>query len=346
MTLRIAQLAPVGRPVSAESTGSIEQIVSMLSEELVARGHSVTLFATGDSETSAELAALYSRGWAADPALWGWEFHELCHTASALERAGDFDVVHSHAYHFALPFTRFVSTPIVHTYHVLIDDDVVRAYDRYPEAHLVSISEFQRRVLNGRADIPVIRHGVDTERFPFGSRTGDYLLFLGKLGWAKGPVEAIHVAREAGMPLVVAGAGDDDYFRHAVAPLLDAPGVEYVGWVGRERRNELLAGAAGLLYTINAAETFGLVMVEAMACGTPVLALDRGAVREIVTNGVTGYHAPDLDALVECVPKAVALDRARIREHTVARFDRRRMVDEYEALYRHVAANGSAPEAR
>ncbi len=128
--LRIAQIAPIGRPVTPATSGSIERIVSVLTEELVRRGHSVTLFATGQSETSANLAALYERGWGEDPALWEWEFHELLHIASALERAAEFDVVHGHVYHLALPFTRLVPTPIVHTYHVLVDDDIVRAYSR------------------------------------------------------------------------------------------------------------------------------------------------------------------------------------------------------------------------
>ena len=341
--LRIAQIAPIGRPVTPTSSGSIERIVSLLTEELVRRGHSVTLFATARSETSAKLAALYERGWGEDPDLWEWEFHELLHVASALERAAEFDVVHAHVYHFALPFTRFVPTPIVHTYHVLADEDILRAYARYPEAHLVAVSDYQRRSLDGRGDPPVIHHGLDVSRFPFGAQAGEYLLFLGKLSWAKGIVEAVEVARRAGMRLVVAGAGDDDeYFREVVSPLLAGTGVDFVGWAGEERRNELLAGAAALVYPINLPETFGLVLVEAMACGTPVLALERGAVPEIVVDGVTGYQAPHLDALIARVPDVLRLDREEVRREAERRFDVRRMVDEYESLYRTLAGEGRA----
>jgi glycosyltransferase involved in cell wall biosynthesis len=331
--MRIAQIAPVARPVSSASTGSIEQVVFLLTEELVARGHEVTLFATGESETSAELRSIYRLGHDDDPELWEWSFHEQMHVASAFEQAAEFDVIHSHVYHFALPFTRLVATPTVHTYHVFPDDHIARAYATYPEAHLVAISAFQQQRLNGAGLGPVIHHGVDVDRFPFSADPGDYLVFLGKLDYVKGPVEAATVAARAGMPLVIAGHGDD-WWRDRVT---SEPGVTYVGWVEAERRNQLLAGAAALVYPLNVPETFGLVMVEAMACGTPVLALDRGAVTEIVENGVTGFYADGLDALAELVPEAVALDRRRVRARAMERFGHSRMADEYEALYRRVA---------
>jgi glycosyltransferase involved in cell wall biosynthesis len=335
--LRIAQVAPIARPVTPYSGGSIEQIVSLLTEELVARGHDVTLFATGYSDTSAKLEAIYPRGYDDDEDLWEWEFHELLHMAAAVERAQEFDLLHSHVYHFGLPFTRLVQTPIVHTYHVLPDDDIVRAYSRYPEARLVAISAYQRRKLDGLPDLPVIHHGIDVARFPFSDSSGDYLLFLGRVTGDKGAVEAMHVAEKAGMPLLMAGPAGED-FRYVVEPLLGHHPVEYVGPVDIPTRNELLAGAGALLYPIKASETFGLVMVEAMACGTPVLAFDRGAVPEIVEPGVTGYVARDADSLVELVPSALTLDRARIREATQARFDHGRMVDEYLALYQQVVS--------
>jgi glycosyltransferase involved in cell wall biosynthesis len=342
--LRIAQVAPIARPVAPYSGGSIEQIVSLLTEELVARGHDVTLFATGYSTTSARLEAIYPRGYDDDDDLWEWEFHELLHMAAALERAQEFDVVHSHVYHFGLPFTRLVRTPIVHTYHVLPDDDIVRAYSRYPEAQLVAISEYQRRKLDGLQSLPVIHHGIDVARFPFNDSPGDYLLFLGRVMEGKGPVEAIELAKRVGMHLVMAGPGDD-YFRYVVEPLTRDPAVDYRGSVDMGTRNELLAGAAALLYPITSSETFGLVMVEAMACGTPVVALERGAVPEIVEHGLTGYFARDVDSLARLVPKALALDRGLIRESALTRFDRGRMVDAYLGLYQHVIATSRGPIA-
>jgi glycosyltransferase involved in cell wall biosynthesis len=337
--LRIAQVAPIATGVSPTATGSIEQIVWLLTEELVARGHDVTLFATGDSETSARLAALYARGYNDDHTLWDWMFHEVLHMAAVFERAAEFDIVHSHAYHFALPFTRLVPTPVVHTYHVLPDEDILAGYARYPEANLVAVSEFQRSQLDdvgGR--LPVVHHGIEVEKFPFRVRGGDYLLFLGKLTWQKGPVEAIRVARAAGGRLVLAGPEDDEAFaREHIAPELEPGAVDHVGWVGPRKRNALLAGAGALVYPINYPETFGLVVIEAMACGTPVLALDRGAVGEIVDEGVTGFVRSDVEGLAEAVPRALALDRRAVRARALERFGHRRMTDDYERLYERFA---------
>ena len=338
--LRIAQVAPIAGPVTPDYTGSIEQLVWRLTEELVRRGHEVTLFATGDSRTSAALHAVYARGHNDDGDLWNWEFHEILHAAAAFERAGDFDVIHSHTYHYALPFTRLVQTPVVHTYHILPDDDVARSYARYPEAQVTAISHYQRRFFKDSADVGVIHHGIDTDAFPFNpARGGGYLLFLGRLIPDKGPVEAIHLARRVGMRLILAGPCDDseEYFHSEVGPLLDGREVEYVGPVSLRERNALLADAAALVYPILAPEPFGLVLIEAMACGTPVAALDLGAVPELVDDGVTGACAPDLDALAGRLPATLALDRARIRRVAVARFDCRRMVDDYVALYQRLA---------
>ena len=332
--LRVAQIAPIARPVTATSTGSIEQLVWQLTEELVDRGHDVTLFATGQSETSARLDAKYARGYDDDEALWEWTFHELMHVAAAMERAHEFDVLHSHVYHFALPFTRLVDRPVVHSYHVLPDDDVVRAYAEYEEATLVAVSAYQRERL-GRPGVPVIHHGIDVDAFPFGDSPGEYLLFLGEVRWEKGAGEAAMLAGQIGLPLVMAGPGEDFYREH-VEPKVTAE-VEYVGWVESARRDELLAGAAALLYPLNWPETFGLVLVEAMACGTPVLARSLGAVGEIVDDGVTGYHAETLEELAALAPRALALDRRRVRERARERFDKSRMTDEYEALYRRLA---------
>jgi glycosyltransferase involved in cell wall biosynthesis len=340
--LRIAQLAPIASPVTADSTGSVEQLVWLLTEGLVRRGHAVTLCATGDSRTSAALHALYPRGYEDDPGLWNWQFHEAMHAASLFERADDFDVIHSHGYHFALPFTRLARAPVLHTYHVLPDPDVLCVYARYPEARVVAVSHYQRSLYRGIPDVAVVHHGIDTEAFPFVATAGDYLLFLGRLLPDKGVVAAIHLAQQAGMGLVLAGPIDEnrDYFDGQVAPLIDGRRVRYIGPVGVAERNRLLAGAAALLYPIWEPEPFGLVLIEAMACGTPVLAHALGAVPEIVENGMTGYAVDDPASLAGRLPDVLALDRARIREAAVARFDYRRMVDGYEAVYERLAAAG------
>ncbi len=332
--MRIAQVAPIARPVSSRTASSIEQIVLLLSEELVRRGHEVTLFATGDSHTSAVLDAVYPIGYAHDPHLWkNWQFHELVHTAAAFERAADFDVIHSHVYAFPAPLSGLVSTPVVHTDHCPPERDLVRCYARYPELSVVALSEYHRLRLDPLRGVSVIPNAVDVERFPFGPDGGDYLLFLGHLIPRKGPVEAIEVARRAGMPIALAGKGGGNWFDAQVAPLLSGPDVHHLGEVSVAERDRLLAGAAALIFTSHSAEPFGLVLVEAMACGTPVLALDRCAVSEIVEPGVSGGYADDVATLADLAPTVVGLDRACVRAAAARRFDVGRMVDDYQGLY-------------
>jgi glycosyltransferase involved in cell wall biosynthesis len=332
--LRIAQVAPIAEPVVPEAGSAIEQLVRLLTEELVRRGHEVTLFATGDSRTSARLRSVYPRSYKKDWRMWdNWQYHELMHLASAFERAGEFDVIHSHVYHFAPPLARLVRTPALHTDHIPQTGNVRAVYTRYPDAHIVALSRYHRDKFEGLEDVPIVYNGVDTGSFPYGEKGGDYLLFLGHMIERKGPVEAIEVARKAGMRLVMAGDARDGYFDAKVKPLVDGKLVEYVGPVGIEERNELLAGAGALLFTSLYSEPFGLVMVEAMACGTPVAALERCAVPEIVDRGATGYYARDAGSLAAMIPEVLALDRAHVREQAQKRFDHRRMTGEYEALY-------------
>jgi glycosyltransferase involved in cell wall biosynthesis len=335
--LRIAQVAPLNLPVRPDSEGSIQQLVWLTTEELVRLGHDVTLFASGDSQTSATLHAIYPRDYDHDEDIWDWRFHELLHVASAFEHAREFDVIHSHVYHLGLPFTRLVDTPVVHTYHVVPNDDVIRGFARYPEARVVAVSEYQRRVLARLTDVEVVHHGIDTAAFAFQRKRGDYLAFLGRIIPRKGPVEAIHLAQRVGMRLVMAGPVEEDYFRAAIAPLVDGRQIRYIGPVDAKGRNQLLGHAAALLFPLTAGEPFGLVAIEAMACGTPVAALGLGAVPEIVENGVTGYHAPDVESLAALIPATIALDRARVRQQAVSRFDYQRMVRGYEAVYQRLA---------
>ena len=330
--LRIAVLAPVAMAIRPGEGDSIEQLVSLLVEELVRRGHSVTLFATGASETSAELRSVYAHGYDESGDIWDWRLAETMHAARAFEQAEEFDLIHSHAYHFALPFTRFVRTPVVTTYHVEMDEDVLGAFAQYPEARLVAVSDCQRASLSGLEGVSVIPHGIDTDAFPFSPDPGDYLLFLGRMIPDKGPVDAVRVAEQAGLPIVLAGPSSE-YFAEAVQPLVNNRRVRYVGRVGPEERNRLLAGAAALVFPNSYTEPFGLVMVEAMACGTPVVATALGAAPEIVEPGVSGHVGATPEDLAELVGPTMALDRRRVRQRAVERFDYARMVDDYEALY-------------
>jgi glycosyltransferase involved in cell wall biosynthesis len=256
------------------------------------------------------------------------------HMASVFERASEFDVIHSHAYHYALPFSRFAQSAVLHTHHILPNPDVVRAYARYPEAHVAAISDYQRQSFWPVQTVAVVHHGLNTEWFPFGARRGDYLAFLGRMLPDKGPLEAIGIAREVGMRLVLAGPDEDDYFRDAVAPQVDNRWVEYIGPVDRRSRGELLSKAAALVYPITEPEPFGLVMVEAMLCGTPVAAMRLGAVAEIVDEGITGLTAESVPELAARIDATLALDRHRVRSTALERFNHVRMTGDYLNVYR------------
>jgi glycosyltransferase involved in cell wall biosynthesis len=331
--LRIAQVAPLGTATLRGAGESVEQLVALLCDELVTRGHEVTLFATGDSETTAELRYYFERGYMHDRDLWDWQFTEYLHVGYAYSHASEFDVVHCHSYHFGLPFARFIDTADVHTHHVHVEPGVVAAYRRVPQVNLVAVSQYHAQSYGDLPNVELIPHGIETDAFPFGPAGGDYLLFLGRMIANKGPAEAIEIARQAEMPLVLAGPADDG-FEESVASLIDGSDVRYVGRVAPAERDRLLAGAAALLYPLLYPEPFGLVPVEAMTCGTPVLATGIGAVPELVEPGLTGYLAPSWEGLADLVPRALELDRGTIRERAVERFDYRRMVDAHEALYR------------
>jgi glycosyltransferase involved in cell wall biosynthesis len=335
--LRIAQIAPAGTAVHRGVGESVEQLVAVLCDELVDRGHEVTLFATGDSETAAKLRWTFERGYEHDDELWDWQFTEYMHVGAAYAQAHEFDVVHCHSYHFGVPFASMVATPNVHTHHVEIEPAVLAAYERLPQVQLVAISQFQAAAYGDRVEL--IPHGVEVDSFPLGAGDGGYLLFLGRMIEDKGPREAIEIARAAGMPLILAGPAEDG-FGELVGARIDGDQVTYVGRVAPPERNRLLAGAAALVYPLLYPEPFGLVPVEAMACGTPVLAPRIGAVPELVEPGLTGYLASSWEGLAAMVPAALRLNRRVIRARAIERFGHERMVDRHEALYRRLAARG------
>jgi glycosyltransferase involved in cell wall biosynthesis len=323
----------VGSEVRRGVGESVEQLVALLCDGLVERGHEVTLFATGDSETTADLRFLFERGYEYDQDLWDWQFTESLHVGHAYSQADEFDVIHCHSYHFGLPFVPFVRTPNVHTPHVQMEPGVISAYHRQSHVQLVVVSEFQAGTYAARPNVELIPHGIDTSAFPFSEVGGDYLLFLGRMIKDKGPLEAIEIARRAGMPLVLAGP-ETEWFTSHVAPQVDGEQITYVGRVQPAQRDRLLAGAGALVYPLLWPEPFGLVPVEAMACGTPVLATSIGAVPELVEPGVSGYLADSWQGIADLVPLALELDRRVIRARAIERFDYELMVDRHEALYR------------
>ena len=335
--MRIAHVAPVATTIPPPKSGSVETMTSLLTEGLVARGHDVTLFATGDSQTTAKLAATYPEGYWHDLNMWPWEFYEMLNLAHAVERASEFDIIHYEAafYPMSLAFTRLCATPIVQTLHHSPSSAEIKLWSRYPEAPFVAISNEQARLLTGVNVIDTVLHGIDTDRFTFRETPDDYLLFLGRFTEGKGVLQAIEIAKRLGMRLILAAA-EDAYYREKIAPHVDGRLITYFGEADFAAKVALYGGARALVYPIQAREPFGLVLAEAMACGTPVAALDRGAVREVVDDNVTGLVFADLEQMVNELPRVFDLDRRRVRERAVARFGVARMVDGYLAVYERV----------
>lgn len=334
--LRIAQIAPVAAAVAPGAGESVEQLVELLIEGLLARGHEVTLYATGDSRTGARLRSVLPRGYDQEEAIWDWFRAESFNAALAFEHADEHDVIHAHDSHFALPFASLVDTPLVDTAHTEIPFEVLSEYRRRPGVHVVAVSEYQRGTLAEHSAVTVIPHGIEFDAFPFCARAQGHLLFLGRMLADKGPGDAIRIAQATGLPLILAGPAEEGYDIRE-EPAVDGDQIRWVGRVGIEERNRLLGGAIALLFPLVYPEPFGLVLLEAMACGTPVLGTELGAVPEIVQAGVTGFTAPSWRGLAELVPAAAALDREAVRRTARARFDAPLMIDRHEALYRRLA---------
>src|SRR5215510_13138384 len=341
---RIAHVAPVATTIPPPKSGSVETMTSLLTDGLVARGQDVTLFATGDSKTKAKLAATYPEGYWHDLNMWPWELYEMLNLAHAVERSAEFDIIHYEAayYPMSLAFTRLCATPILQTLHHSPSAAEVKLWSRYPEAPFVAISNEQARLLDGVNIVGTVLHGIDTERFTFRETPDDYLLFLGRFTEGKGVLQAIEIAKRLRMRLILAAA-EDAYYREKIAPHVDGRLISYFGEADFDAKVALYGGARALLYPIQRREPFGLVLAEAMACGTPVAALDRGAVREVVDDGITGIVFRDETDMIAGLPQVFALDRRRVRERGIERFGTMRMVDEYIAIYDDLIAREADP---
>lgn len=326
-------LAPIAWRVPPRHYGPWERVVSLLTEGLVARGVDVTLFASADSLTGARLAAVCPRPYAEDasldPKVW-----ECLHIAALFERAGEFDVIHNHFDFLPLSYSALVATPLLTTIHGFSSPRILPVYQRYNRhGYYVAISEADRHPTLDY--LATVYHGIALEEFTLREAPDDYLLFFGRIHPDKGAADAITVARQAGRRLVLAGIIQDNaYYEQHVAPYLDGDRVRYIGSIGAAERDALLGGAAALLHLVHFAEPFGLSMVEAMACGTPVIAYGRGSVPEIVRHGENGWIVDGVAGAVAAVSAAHTLDRTRIRASVAQRFSREQMVEAYLQLYR------------
>jgi len=333
--LRVGMLAPISWRVPPRHYGPWEQFVSLLTEGLVARGVDVTLFATADSITSARLVGSAPTGYSEDPGL-DAKVWEGLHIAAVFERAAEFDVIHNSFDFLPLTYSRLVDTPVVTTIHGFSSERIVPVFEEYNSSgYYVAISEADR---HERLDyVATIHHGIDMRAFEVSEGPRDYLLFFGRIHPEKGTVEAIDVAQRAGVPLVIAGIVQDrEYFERLVAPRVDGERVAYVGPVGPDRRSELLGGARALLHLVRFDEPFGFSVVEAMACGTPVIAHPRGSMREIVRDGENGFLVTSVADAATAVHAANDLDANAVRASVEQRFNADRMVEDYLALYRRI----------
>ena len=339
--MRIAQIAPLTESVPPRLYGGTERVVSFLTEELVAMGHDVTLFASGDSKTSAELVPIWPTALRFDPGLRDAIAPHMMMLEQVCLRAHEFDILHCHLDYW--PFSLFSRqpTPFITTLHGRLDlPELQSVYDSFPDVPLVSISDAQRAPLPQGNFVATVHHGLPLDLLTPQPVEPRYLAFLGRICPEKRPDRAIRIAREVGIPLKIAAKVDrvdEAYFQAVIAPMIDGTSVELIGEIDDRAKPEFLSGAIGLLVPIDWPEPFGLVMIEAMACGAPVIAYDRGSVPEIVENGVNGFVVDNDEEAIHAVSQLHRLSRKTVRRSFEQRFSSTRMAQDYLALYRHLA---------
>ncbi|HEY3245576.1 MAG TPA: glycosyltransferase family 4 protein [Phycisphaerae bacterium] len=335
--MRIAQVAPLAESVPPANYGGTERVVSWLTEELVRRGHDVTLFASGDSRTSARLVPCCRSALRLDESCMDRQAWHLLMLEKVFQQAEQFDVIHVHLEYLHLPLARRCPVPTATTFHGRLDiPDLVPLMQEFRDAPVVSISDSQRQPLPWMNWQATVYHGLPEDLLQFRPMPGDYLAFVGRISPEKRPDRAIEIAKRAGMKLKIAAKIDDadkEYFETKIKSLMDDPLIEYIGEVGESEKDELLGSACAMLFPIDWPEPFGLVMIESMACGTPVVAWRCGSVPEVMHDGVTGFVVDSLEQSVAAVQRACKLDRARVRAEFEERFSVRRMADDYLALY-------------
>jgi glycosyltransferase involved in cell wall biosynthesis len=344
--VRIAQVAPLYESVPPTFYGGTERVVSFLTEELVKRGHDVTLFASGDSVTNARLVPCAPRALRLSRCVDSFVHHTLMLERIAQQHSR-FDIIHFHIDYLHYPVSRRHRTPHLTTLHGRLDlPDLQPLYREFDDVPLVSISDAQRTPLPWVNWQATIYHGLPEDLHRFREQPGDYLAFLGRVSPEKRVDRAIEIARRSGMELKIAAKvdrADAEYFEAEIRPLLDDPLVEYIGELGGREKDEFLGNARALLFPIDWPEPFGLVMVESMACGTPVIAFNRGSVPEVIDDGVTGFIVDDVEEAVRAVGRIPAISRRECRRTFERRFSARRMASDYLEVYRRVLASSRLP---
>jgi glycosyltransferase involved in cell wall biosynthesis len=347
--MKIAQVAPLYESVPPRTYGGTERIVSYLTEELVAQGHEVTLFASGDSVTAAQLIAARKRALRLDNVFDPLPHHYVM-LEEVFERASRFDIIHFHTDYLHFPLARRHPIPHLTTLHGRLDiADLMPVYKKFSEMPVVSISNAQRKPLPRANWQQTIYHGLPLELYDCGEKPGDYLAFIGRISPEKRLDRAIEIAARSGMRLRIAAktdAADHDYMEQVIRPILSNSSAEFIGEIGDKDKKEFLANAYALLFPIDWPEPFGLVIIEAMACGTPIIAYRCGSVPELIQDGITGYIVDDIEGALHALRKIPAFDRRRCRRVFEERFSASRMAQDYLNVYRRVIKASADHDAR
>jgi glycosyltransferase involved in cell wall biosynthesis len=341
--MRIAQVAPLWERVPPPAYGGIELVVGLLTDELVRRGHEVTLFASGDSISLAKLESVHPQALRLDKTVKEYGIYEMLQLGKVYERAAEFDIIHSHMGCAALPYANLVKTPTVHTLHGVFTPDNEKLYRHAHRQPFVSISDAQREPRLNLNCVATVYNGIDPSRYEFHPHPQDppYLAFLGRLSPEKGPHLAIAMAKRSGLPLKMAGkvdVVDADYFEQEIKPHIDGKQIEYLGEANHAQKCALMGGAVATLFPITWREPFGLVMTESMALGTPVIAMKLGSTPEVIAHGKTGFLCHSVDECIAAIAPATQLNRSACREHVLNHFSVQRMTDGYEAVYQQILA--------
>jgi glycosyltransferase involved in cell wall biosynthesis len=349
-SMKIAQVSPLYESVPPRTYGGTERVVSYLTEELVAQGHEVTLFASGDSVTAAQLIAPRKRALRLDNDVFDPLAHHYVMLEEVFERAARFDIIHFHTDYIHFPLARRHPVPHVTTLHGRLDiPDLMPLYKKFSEMPVVSISNAQRKPLPRANWQETVYHGLPLGLYDCGKKPGEYLAFIGRISPEKRLDRAIEIAARSGMRLRIAAktdAADRDYMEQVITPILRNSSAEFIGEISEKDKREFLANAYALLFPIDWPEPFGLVLIEAMACGTPIIAFRRGSVPELIEEEVTGYIVDDIDGAVRALRKIQDFDRQRCRDVFEQRFSAARMAQDYLAVYRRVIKASADHDAR
>ncbi len=339
--MKIAQIAPLWIPVPPYTYGGIELMVSLLTEELVKRGHEVTLFSTGDSKTKARLIPIWPKSlWRAKllapHAVFSLMYEKI------FEMRNEFDIIHDHCEFYTASYSKFLNCPVVSTIHHPLYEEMIILFKKFHNINYVAISKNQRKSAPGVNFVETIYHGLPLKKYPFRETPQNYLLWLSKITPQKGLAEAIDVAKKSGEKLIISGIvpkEDQDYFEYRIQPMIDGKQIQFVGAANFEKKIELFKNAKAFLYPIRRSEPFGLVVIESMACGTPVIAYKEGAMPELIKDGKTGFLVNSQEEMVNALKKVKNIKRIDCRRQAERKFGLGKMVNRYENLYRTILKN-------